>query len=735
MKKGYMYALEGVIAGMLVVFYIGSMVQTPEQTSWDKTVLTQRAGDLISAISRTGILGEAIQKDDSRMVSVITSIVGGGVDYRIEVNDLPKSNIEVAVVRNGRKFNITGSTFQSDVTDVSSDDDAVRRGTYRGKDFVIVDSISDDVRNFDKVYFDFNGDNSYEGGEDLREGPFSAGDIFRACFKDEEPCSEKGYYQVAYVEDALGIFGLDDVGNLVKTNDMSSQGFDIGVSYKGEAVINRTVKNWEGSEMTISFSGYDLNVRREGSGVRFRRVEDFSTVYTEGDVVNLFGANYIVESVEPLTLVYAGSLDYDVLLSKDEGVGFYSYNEEKITDFLAGDNTLVLLENFSGISRERFDSSIMKTLDFDLNEAGLTKQDTSYNVFNPEKGTGPAGFINSFFYDNPISVSTENLDEDTPDKVDLENGEFYVNLVKDGTGSPDYIEFSKGSPDFTSPKIAYEGDRILLGNNYYSVNSIYPLEIQPMPQFKFGNYFAGKITGDKNILEVDRWKYNLSEGSTYLPYQNATFVQNDDAINGDYIEMSPDDYIGTPQTECDNAEYINGESDLESSDNKYPYKVNEGGSYSFIVTDIDCDNVVDYVNFDFNGDGTYNQTEEVFNGYSREGVYQSGEIVEMENRSYRVRFNSSHLLLGATGQLEVGTGVWSSDVYRGHGNAFYIGNKTVTDSFANLLQTVFMRAGVRRHEFTESKPLGSPNVGMVFSDYIEGKNYLPYTLETVWWFR
>lgn len=721
MRKGYMYALEGVIAGLLVVFYVGSMVQTPEPTSWDKTVLTRRAGDLMNIYSRTGMLEDAILENDPSRLSTLTSVVGGGVDYRLEVDKIPKSEVEVGIVRSGERYRITDAPVDiepSNYDGITSEEDYAKRGTFGEKEFILVDSVEDGNRRLNTVYFDFDGDGDYgESGvapHDLQEGPYIVGHIFEGCF--QESCSEPSTFQIGYVGDALGVYRMDDVEGLVRNRKATSNGFGIRMSYTGVGMSEPL----ETTGDTLNIHGYDLSFDRQGELISPEFSEE---LYGEGERIGIFGNTYRIESTSPIRLRFDERLNQDVLVFKDEGFEFFENNRPVVEEFLLRDGTVVELANLSRVEREEFSSSFHSGLGLRKISSGINRYGPGYNVIRDSEPSSPSGFIRSFFYDNPLRIGVERFSSSGPSSKDaeIEVGERkYTVRYDEDYSSEGRIGFSED--DGSSFVWKERGEEVLLGHNDYYVEEIYPLKIVPREEYKFENMYTGKIKGEEAVLEAPRWEYNFSGLDRSFKFEEAAFGGGPGAES-----ITSSDYRSIPESTCSGMnEYRIGDASMVSD------------TYPFILTDINCDGEVEYTNFDFNPDRTenyFNQTASDFERYSREGIYQEGEIVEIEGLEYRIGYNSTHLQLEGEGQNTVGTGYWNQDVYRGHGSFFYTGNVTLSDSTSNLLETVFIRASVRKHEFTSGGPVGSPNVGTVFTEDISGTNYLPFTIETVWWFR
>ena len=83
----------------------------------------------------------------------------------------------------------------------------------------------------------------------------------------------------------------------------------------------------------------------------------------------------------------------------------------------------------------------------------------------------------------------------------------------------------------------------------------------------------------------------------------------------------------------------------------------------------------------------------------------------------------------------VPTAVWAQSAYRGNGNVFYMGGQGFSDDTIQLMKAVMFRSAVERHRFSVPRVQGSPTAGVTISDSVNQGVFMPYTVESRWWFR
>lgn len=721
MRKGYVYAIEGIIAGLLVVFYLGNMVQPPETTEWDSTVLNQRSGDLIEAFSSSGILQEVIVDGREDQFPVMVSAVGGDVDQELSLTGLPQRSIGIGVFRDYTDVMVSETdetTSAPEGVDESyvNGEERYRTGSIGGVDFYLSDTTEEGSVNYDRVAFNFDGgDISSYDDYLVDDGPYSVGDVFRGCFDfsnfDEEECD--GVYQVGYVNTSLVVYNLTDLEPLVTREYISSGGLDISVSYRSFGIPGeQTVSEGEsigfrgnvGSSYEVSeINGEDGFIRVvktvSGEDVRDR-------IYVEGQSFNTYDRMFEVSEIneDEAVLSFDSDMAFDVGITSGEGIDTINSVSKGLEDFLSGGNSLLMLEEFSSVEEEDFEDSFYQETGFSLEEGfSVQEEGVGFNKLDTEVTTGTSPYVTEFF---------------TTTTHDFSGSRFNDNYFEFEFGGESYeVEDTYDDGVLVNDRQYKEGDSIILGGNRYSVldTTYNPLSVQPYSEnHRFSNFFDGaNLLGEEVVLYADGWSFDFSgidkeEGTTQITYSD------------------PEDY-GLPS------------GDSVEQQRQGGVEVNNE-EFDFVITSIEMtgSDVFDYVNFDFTGDGGYGgDDDETGAGFSDEGPHPRGGEVLINGREYRVDFNDgdNQLVLEYTHDDRVPTGIWNSDVVRGNGDVFVLTSDNLNEEVASIMVPMVVKGSMTEHYFREVDVFGSPNIGTTFSNMVYEETYLPYVLDGVWWYK
>ncbi len=690
MRKGYIYAIEGIIAGLLIVFYLGNMVRPPDRPEWDQTILNHQSSDLMGALSRSGTLEDMINTGSIERFPVVVSTVGGRVSSRIDVDGIPKDMIDVGVVRTGEDVFI-GHSDQTEIEGVG------------------FELSSDEVETgYGSIEFDFS--EVIDGSVDLddypvEDGSLRVGDIFVGCFGEDgidvEECD--GMYQIGHLNNSIVVYDLTDLKKLVSVNQFDSGGMMLQTGFRGIGIEEEVkefsegvIELYEGVETTYTINDLDgdnnvLVLEEETYGER---------LYGEGDRFNLYDMTFEVLRIDDdnVELRYITDINYDSLILKDEGLEFIQEKSEVLGRFVSDGNLLIQIEDFDqGFEDEGFQNNLgLREENFEIDDEHIPQ-----NVMVEDPG-GPGGYLKDFFDSGSFVVSSERFYDD---EAELEfDGETF--------------NVERSSNHITVDGDTYMiGEPLRLGRNRFELVDIYPeVVFRPTGRYIFADHFTGQqVHGDKNILEVERWEYNFSDHHV----EASTVSSNKDI-----------DEYGLPSTEC-----VDGHREGSFSLN--------GEDIEFVMTALeldvgtDCDSY-DLVNFDFDGNDNFNDgSEETPIGFTDDGPHTVGSTIEMAGREYWIRVDDEEeeLLLNMVDDNSVPSAVWNSNAYRGSGNVFYIGDRDVDDEFAALLRSAIIKSSIRENKVVGTEYYGSPNIANIFAESVTNEFYLPATFETVWWFR
>lgn len=726
-----MHAIEGVLASLLVLLYLGNIVSVPPQTDWERTALTKRSSDIMGLLSRTGDLDEYIVQDDPQSLDALLNVMGAGVGYTMFLQGLPEREIETLILMNDSEILRSGTTATSSVPSAPDSEFNYRRGTINGVDFVLSDSGNGNgILKYNFVSFDFNDDGDYSTTAlDYVEGPYQT--TMEVDWCPGGTCTGQRY-QVGYINDTLTLydvssrgwlweeFGSFAVQDINVTNDIQAQELFPQIELGAPAfsmVDGSWQAEWSSNGATVQFRLADQN-----RSVMVNESGGFTGPYRPGDTPTILGEAYTVqgdptEDLVPLRLSPGADLNGDILFASQVDPGLLDEHRSAITSFLNGGNTLFEILDFSGYTQEEFEDSVHSQIGLEMVGLPLDRQGSSRNVFPQDRAPGSAaGFIQDYFYDMPITVPEDQM-AFTPDRsgpsyatanLSLAGTEYLFNISFTGATT-----FSISGPGTTSETYAPEEEFRLAGNVYYATDMV-PFTLETNPSYRFENVYSANITAEQPILAVEGWSWDPSSlsinvtGFTSVPRPPGTYDPQDET------EACSDGYRRATFTGPEGQQYN------VTLSNRQP-----------------CDIFWEFVNFDFNHDGTYADSMEDTAAYSMEGPHQQGDEVMIANTTYIIDVDAQGewLYLERKVPEYVPTAVWSQGAYRGNGNVFYMGHQQFSDDTIQLMKSVMFRAAVERHRFTVPKVQGSPTVGVTISDSVNQGVFMPYTVESRWWFR
>ncbi|MDY6769487.1 MAG: hypothetical protein SVU88_00785 [Candidatus Nanohaloarchaea archaeon] len=220
-RKGYIHALEGVIAALIVVIYLNSIVGVPGTTDWETTRLSKQSEDILSALDRSGFLDRVVMRGDVDSFNAMVDELESGLSYSVRVSGLPRQFIDVGVMANNSStFRATTAPGDGGATGLpASEDGRYRQGTLADTGeigdvpFVLSDTEDNGLTRFTTVNFDFDGDDDYgEPGE----GPHRFSDRF-SCDGGVSGCSGRQTYEVGPFNTTLVLYNASTAAVLART--------------------------------------------------------------------------------------------------------------------------------------------------------------------------------------------------------------------------------------------------------------------------------------------------------------------------------------------------------------------------------------------------------------------------------------------------------------------------------------------------------------------------------------
>lgn len=718
MKKGYMHAIEGVIASMLVLLYLSTLVSAPESTDWRETALTQRSGDVLETLTETGVMEQALINDDPGVIAAITDAMGAEMDYTMYIQGLPQRTLDIGILMNDSDITRAGTSSGASGTGLPATEDEHRSGTILGVDFVLADSLDDGISQYDQVSFDFDDNDSYSDEDGLLdEGPYQQGDTVTWCPGGD--CTGQRY-QVGHINETLTLYNMTEHRRLNQSlRQIQVNRFDIQAAI-GAAVIRSPLsvpetgftETDDGFEASIDIDGVtiDLRVTPDGDAVYIDEGGGFHGPYEEGNEVQILGSFYTLNDILPFEAAPENLLPQDLLIHQGDDPSVLDTYRQPLQDYLAGGGTLLQMTDFSGYDEDAFDGSFhdqigFRWLDYPVNDGG-----PDYNsLVDGEAGT-PADTVSSYFGGLTMDVPEQRfIERPQPDPVRA-----LANATIRGQQYSINTSLVSGEARITRPGFettVNPGDRVVLEGNLFTVQDTYPFALQPEDQYRFTNRHHGNVAGGTQVMVAPEWEWNNTAAS----------------INISGLDDSAS-FAGWPPTDC-------------ATDNDHKGRIFnlDGGTYGIATTNFQpCDQQYEYVNFDFTGDGDVDDnTTETGAGFGPEGIYQEGEQVRIDDDTYRLEIGSdgTWVYLERVAPEQVGTALWIEDAYSGDGDVFLTGTSGPGIDNQAFLRAVTVQAAMDRYPFSEPKTIGSPSVGVGYSSDIEGDVYAPYHIESVWWFQ
>lgn len=648
-RSGYLHAIEGVLAALIVVLYLNSIIATPPAADWTETSLSKQSEDVLAAMDRSGFLDEVVMRDDRDSFSTLLRQLDESVQYQIDINGLPHTHPRVAVLVNNT------STYENETTKgdwgggglPDSENDNYHQGNLSGPafgdvGFVLSDTEGDGFFAYTSVNFDLNGDGDFG---DPGEGPFSRGDTF-TCDKGVTGCTDDAYSPGPFNDTPLVLYNASLTARLQNS---------IANTTLGERTVEPAIETANPTRQTID--PFDALIARWNASELSDHKQAINTSVADGALL-IIVADVAASEVE------SGYLN---------DLGF-SFIEE-----------------------------------FDINGSG---QDTDifYSLHDPRNDS----YYPASFYGMAAVTTT-----------DFSGGQGTLTIQSQDIGVKRYDSgaVAFGTEDYAANYTT--GDSVTLLANTYTVQEIAPLELRPDGQQQFESYGTGRVAGDISVMRMRNPRFNTSEYDTAANYTEKYQKKTDLPKRYDQ---------GVAGTACDFADY--------------PYRlgnvtvgIDSPTNYTFLLVNFEtvtpCDEYHEFVYFDLNDDGDFDDDQDKAAGHSGEGPFQDGETVTIPvNQSYTVDpfDNGNGTALNRVGPRFVGELPLNREVFGG-GTTALIGRNIPGHDDLAVINALLLSETRDTAPFTPRRTLGDTSVGYTYSSMAGEDVKLPYTLNTVWWFR
>ena len=172
-SKGFMHAMEGIIAALLLLTYTAAIFQYPQSYSnWVENKQEQVSREYLSSFNDAGLSGLIVENRPAEFVEITRNFLGVRYSYGLYTEGLVPQNLVIGVLSNESVVESTSVDRGCAASGVPSDNDWCRDGTFKGLKFVLVDNdtgVGNNIKDYDSIYFDSDDNGTY----DKYEGPRS----------------------------------------------------------------------------------------------------------------------------------------------------------------------------------------------------------------------------------------------------------------------------------------------------------------------------------------------------------------------------------------------------------------------------------------------------------------------------------------------------------------------------------------------------------------------------------
>lgn len=706
MRKGYVYALEGVIASLLVLMYLGNIVTVPETTNWDTSDLNTRSGDIVRALHESGTMEDAIVNNDPQRLDAALQAMGAGLDYNMWISGLPRPTIEMRVIA-------TDDIIEQAATTASGN---TREGTSDiGYPFEVRDDVDEAFFKYDAVYFDYDEDGTYDNG------PCNFGSLLKDCTTKPNDLQDE-IYQIGYINDTVTIFDMTRYQRLAERDEISMDHLSLSIVFAAtelretqELTDTDLTTNGDWDEGSFDLDGgltIQLNVTTDRDMIFFNESSGFHGPYIEGDEVQLVGTFYEITSLDPVRLEPQNELVADILLAENHDPVLFQTHNDTLTEFVSDGNTLIERADLSGMDRQAFNQTIRREMGVEWIDIPIQEGTSSGSYFADADPGTPASFIDQYYPQVGITIQEASF-EDIGGNI--EQATFSIggdSFIAEVDTANDEVGFAPEGQAVTTWHD--RGDRVAIGSNLVKIKHLMPLELEPQPPTRFADMRGPPVIADSTILED----------------QNAAWDQDAASINSSGFTDENEPLEDLPSTVCNDAHRVDG----LTIDQTYTVVISK------VAQDPDeCDDTAyTHVSFDFDGDDQSNlSADETRDGYGTEGIYLAGQMVEINHRSYRLfpEENGSWLYFERQIPDNVPAAVWSENAVQGQGGYMLTGESVWGHDTASFIISSAIRGSVERYQFTDSRVMGDSSVGASYTFAVDQTIFSPYTMDTVWWYN
>ncbi len=595
-SKGFMHALEGVIAAILLLTYGATIIQYPQTYSaWTENMQKQVSQEYFSSFNDAGLSWLIVENRPSEFVEISRHFLGIGNSYGLYTEGLVSENILIGVLSNESIKNSTVLATCASAGVVSEFN--CYNGTFKGHMFVLTDNdtgIGNGQEDYDSIYFDSDDNgiyDKYEGPKTLTNAINVSGEIWIFSTVDNNT------KEIEFIRGEEVVRYRKGINSLKINNRMTN------------ISIRAKVNESEIMDLDILLIPMYMDITSKKMKYKLNSFLDEKKAIIE--IANITEANLDEVQREIFGLQH---LNYDRRYSGDENISVVSksaaestYEIEKIFYFSnmeisTQDRMRYLIRNWTVPGRE-YDCYLEDT-DYYLGHVNCT------NITNPDPCTtytidGIINYVNS--PDIYCRIGTGYTRDLYFYGMASISGIDYLALIVNTTGAgydTIYLDINRDHNMTNDFGQIIVGDIIKIGNTNFTVKNIDKngryFEIRPVSLHKF----TGTNPYDLYSLHNDTNYIVLAESTEY----NITSYDIGDMIHADTLPNS-----GT----CTKGLLIGS---------SYRHNATWNLTFPFTITNISKSYNV--LNIDFNSNGKCNDVNE--------GPFYTGDLVRIGPEYYRI---------------------------------------------------------------------------------------------------
>ncbi len=685
-SKGFMHAMEGVIAAILLLTYSATIIQYPHfYSNWADNKQEQVSREYLSSFNDAGLSKLIVENRPSEFVEISRYFLGYRNSYGLYTEGLVSQNIVIGVFSNE---SVKNGTVLADCTilGVPSEFDCYN-GTFKGHKFVLTDNdtgIGNGEEDYDSIYFDSDNNGTYdryEGPRTLSSTINVSGEIWIFSSVDND------------TQEVEFIRGEDIVEYRRKINSLKINNRETNISIRARTNESNIM------DLDILIIPRYMDLANNKMKMKLNKFLDEGKSIIEVANVTRYNLDEVQREIFGLQYLNVDTRPFD-----DENISIVSrkstestYEIGKLFNFtnmnIDTENRVQFLNHTWTVLGYEYDCYLGST-DYYLGHVNCTNL-TSMDPCTTHTINGIISYVNT-----SESVYCRIGTKHTRDfyfygKVDIRGIEYLV-LIVNATGAGYdrmYIDINRDHNLTNDYGQIIADDTVKIGHTNFTVKKIDErgryFEIRPVSEHKFAGAHHDKLYSIHNDTEY----IVLAEGTEY----NVTAYDV-----GDVIQVSTSTNSGA----CTDG-LLAGSG----------YKHNNSWAMWFPFTITNISQSFNVLNVDFDSDGTCNEADE--------GPFYTGDVVRVGPEYYRVDIAEDGLEVNWT--LTERWMVPSAIVNHKNGlrkTAWIRGNMTSDDEY-HILRSIILWSSSHKSELVRSSKT-SDSV-LVRSTFIEDMDmFQPY---------